>query len=1395
MARRYFNWKLAIVLLVGLTVLGVTAYGLRQWQKETRAERGLELGNKAYEQQDYEEAARSLGRYVGVYQDDVPAMLKYADAHLNIRPLKKNNVQQAIGAYNIVLREDPANAEAARRLVELHLKMGVFGEAERIAKEFLDVTTDSAVRALWATALVGQRKYPEAIAEFQAIIADEPNQVPVYESLGRIAEQIGSQSPQTPAHWFDQAVENNPTSALAYVVRAAFYLRSQDKTRALADLAKAEQLDLAQIDTRLRLAAELFNAGQLDRAERHLTAVKQEEPRNQGLWNLWAQLALRSSSKDKMLEVAQSGLECLSAAPWDFMPLAAELLIRAGNLDKAAECIEKLDQKDISDSAVASLRAVLAGEKADFRQAAQYWRQSIDAGNKAPQAQLELARALSAIGDTQSAMWQLRTFLSQWPNSFIAHLELARLFARTGDWTAAAEHAGRASQLMPGSSEAEIFYLQAKVQLLAAEPNDVSDQEWNDITARLLTLESASGGAADVLKAKLLRLRVMVVRKQFAQAAELLAQLKNEYPSEYRVDMAEVGLLAAQGPEKDDEAIALSNKIMEKFPDEVEPVTFIAALYDRQADRTKSEAVIKQATERIKDPLARRDLNLLLAQFYDRWGRPEDACAVLEALSSQEPDSITIKRRLLSNRVVAKDPGRAQKLIDQIKAIEGDQGWQWRFEQARLWFNGADFNARSSEIISALKDNLSANPDDQASRVMLAQTYERSGRSQMALAAYREALSRSPDDVQLIVGAVTALFNAQEYDEAARILNRISQDKLADPALQNLQFQSLIRRGDFNSAANMLKEYLITDPNNVPMGLSLAVLKLQQGQFDDARRLLDELRAKDPNSLPTIVAQIELNVRQGKPDEALRLCDEVMKAHKNALPHLIRGRTYASLKQLEKAAEDFDRAVSMEPNNPDVWIARSDFYAFSKQQDKAMADIEQALAKAPANVSIQRRAVDMFLASRQREKVQQANTIIDRSLEVNPDNADLRLLKAKVLLIEPTAPSVQDAIQILEKITQDRPEFSEAWVLLAQILTNQGQSAKAIDTILEGLVHNDKDRTLLMMKAQAEAAKSPFLAIATLKQLLTLDPNDLTVTMNLADAYVATNEPDKAEGLLTEFLAKCDPSLKRVCRIALAAAMYANNKKAQAQAEFDSLEADDPNDPTPLLTHVKMLTKDKLCDTIEGKALDWYQKHPDDIQTVLTIAQVLAANDDATAQKAAENTLKIALKDHGDDIRLVGTLAVLMQKLERNDEAAEFYKRVIEIRPDDVVSLNNLAWILCEYQDKHAEALDLAQRGLKLAPKYIDLIDTRGMAYYRMGKFTDAIRDFTDCINLYPQETASVTAVYFHLARAFAKVQDVDNALQNLNKAMSLNDKLGGLSQGDLAEAKQLLEQLSKEGG
>ncbi|GAI62791.1 unnamed protein product, partial [marine sediment metagenome] len=111
--------------------------GLRQWQRANRAEQGLVLGNKAYDEQKWEQAAANLGRYLTVEQNDVPALLKYAEAQLKIRPSKRNNIQQAISAYRAALRADPNNSEAAMRLTEVYLIWGMPGEAELIANRWL----------------------------------------------------------------------------------------------------------------------------------------------------------------------------------------------------------------------------------------------------------------------------------------------------------------------------------------------------------------------------------------------------------------------------------------------------------------------------------------------------------------------------------------------------------------------------------------------------------------------------------------------------------------------------------------------------------------------------------------------------------------------------------------------------------------------------------------------------------------------------------------------------------------------------------------------------------------------------------------------------------------------------------------------------------------------------------------------------------------------------------------------------------------------------------------------------------------------------------------------------------------------------------------------------------
>ena len=1391
MPGRYFNWKLAVVLVMSLIVLGVSAFGLRKWRRANRAEQGLVLGNQAYEEHKWEQAAEHLGRYIALERDNVPILLKYADAQLKIRPAKRNRFQQAMNAYRAVLRLDRDNTEAAMQLSEIYLSMGSPGEAELVARRQLETNPNPGLRRMLALALIGQRKFEEASVELKSIIQEHPQEILAYESLGKLIEQRPGDFKDSPSQWYNQAVEKNPSSALAYIIRAGFYRRSEDFSSALVDLGRAEEQDLSDSTVRLRLAQELINFNDLDKAEMHLIAVQQAAPDNEDLWKTWASLAMKSGSEEKMLKIAREGLKELSSQPWDFMPLATELLIRCDMLDEANECISKMLEKDISSASVSFLRGLVASRQGNHSDAVKYWRQSMGQGNKSIHIRLALASALSRLGNTQSAIQQLRSLISENPGSFQGYLALGKLLAQTGNWAEAANNAAKAVQLSPKNQEAVLLYLRAQMQLVYTRRDDkgtMNAQLLNDLQQQLSVLEKND---EDVGEIKLLQLQFSLQQGKWVEAEELMGQLKDTQLPKERIVMAEAELLSAQG--KIDEAIAKLNETAEEFPESIDLVRYLAIFLDRKENQKECEAIIKKALERIEAPAAQRDLSLLLAQFYTRWEQKESVYILLSNLAEELPNDIPVKRRLLLCEQVIADPERARQIVNDIKSIEGEDGWQWRYEQAKVWFGMDDFNNRYPQIISLLQENMQANPNDQTSHLLLARSYERAGETQLAISTYREILSQSPDNILVVIPAVAALYNARQYEEAEQVLNRASMQNLYHPELQRLQLQNYLRQGQLDSASGMLQDLIDNDPNNQTACLSLALLKIQQGDYSQASELLDRLKILDPKSVPVIAAQIQLNIRQGNKEEALKISDEMVNSLNNAPAYILRARTYATLGQNDEAIKDLNHAVSIEPDNVEVWVARSDFYRSTGQLKNASADIKKALDLDSDNVQLQKRAIPLFLASGQRDLIQKGRDLLEKALESNPEDVQLQLLKARSVLVEGTAPAIENAKQILQNITEDQPEISDAWVLLGEIAINQGRPEEAMDAALGGLAYGPNNKSLLLLKARAEAAKSPVLAIPTLKLLHELDPSDLGTVVLLANTYITTGEPQKAVILLREQLAACDVSTKRKCNIALAVALYKSGNKAEAQREFDSLLESEPDDPEPLLAQVRLLKDDKDWTVLNEIVVNWYSNHPEDNPTPTSIARDLMLLEDAQARKTAEDILRMILKNDPDYAEAISVLAILLQIGGRDAESATLYERLLELEPDNIIAINNLAWIICEVQGKHQQALELAQRGLKIAPRYCDLIDTRGVIYYRLGEFDKAVLDFNECIKLYPDVTPASIGTRFYLARALAKLGQKDKAIRYLTEALELNSQTSALSTADLSEARRLLNQL-KEG-
>jgi tetratricopeptide (TPR) repeat protein len=495
----------------------------------------------------------------------------------------------------------------------------------------------------------------------------------------------------------------------------------------------------------------------------------------------------------------------------------------------------------------------------------------------------------------------------------------------------------------------------------------------------------------------------------------------------------------------------------------------------------------------------------------------------------------------------------------------------------------------------------------------------------------------------------------------------------------------------------------------------------------------------------------------------------------------------------EEAMKSLEKAASIEPNNSAAWVAKSSLYNYLGQVDNAADDIEKSLSLEPNNAQIQKTAIALFLRSRNPDRVRRANELLDNGLQADPLDGELRMLKARILLAKQTAPAIEQAKNIIQSVTKDQPEVVDAWVLLADITLRQGNTSEALDIIVRGLARKPNSRALLMLKARAEMERTPTLAIATLTTLREIDPNNVGAAIFLSSAYGAVGQPQKAVSILETQLSGCKINADvKTIRIALAAALYKNGDTAKSQEMFDVLYQSSPDDPNILFGEVRLLKDNKLWSQIAAKAKSWNESHKNDRVTQIAIAGQLAGSNDSEAKKVAEDMLQKALADNPENVEAMSVLGVLMHTDGRFAEAQSLYQRILKVQPDNLVILNNAAWILCEEQGKYQQALELSQQGLKIAPDYVDLIDTRGVAYYRLGEFDKAVQDFKKCIELYPARVPAAAASRFHLGRAMVKLGQKEETLAILKKAIELNSDSAGLSPKDMAEARQLVEKLSQ---
>jgi Tfp pilus assembly protein PilF len=183
-------------------------------------------------------------------------------------------------------------------------------------------------------------------------------------------------------------------------------------------------------------------------------------------------------------------------------------------------------------------------------------------------------------------------------------------------------------------------------------------------------------------------------------------------------------------------------------------------------------------------------------------------------------------------------------------------------------------------------------------------------------------------------------------------------------------------------------------------------------------------------------------------------------------------------------------------------------------------------------------------------------------------------------------------------------------------------------------------------------------------------------------------------------------------------------------------------------------------------------------KTLITLATYQAAAGDT---EGAFNRYVQWLSEHPQDTGARMAYANNLRLAKRLDEARQQYAEVIKAAPDNVIALNNQAWIIRNENPK--TALEYARRASEMAPDSAEVLDTLAVVEYINKDYTRAQRSIERALKVNPAQPS----LLYHSAMIAVAAGDKANARATLEKLLGSKQDFP-----EIADAQALLAELRK---
>lgn len=1259
------------------------------------------------------------------------------------------------------------------------------------------------------------------------------------------AERAGGELTEESRAWLDRAVGHDPKSVEALARRARFYrmksVGAPDRDALLeaaqADLSRAtaEQTDDPRLD--LVLCSEWAAHGDIPRAEAAyqtaLQATSAELKQKLIQPDDWialkfmhgAELARRKNDIAWGVKLADEALAALPARNEraSILPLAIELYLAAGKIDPAKQwLVDYLSvptgQNDGPEAAEtrALVEALVAEAENHHHRVVELLEPFRDRNPHRADVWKRLAVAYSRVGQRGRAIDMFTKYVRRESNDADALLMLGREQLAAQNYAAAAEISEQVTRLAPNSGAGGLLGLDAAVQAVLSNSAFGKQVDIGRLSESIHELREKN---PKLIEARVFQASLAFREGRAEEAQSLLEAAIRECEEVLPAEVMLARLQVASG--KGDQAVATLKTAISRDAQPVAPREILASLLEAQGKHDDACAVLADGVAAAPDADSRSYLTAKLATLELRSGRRDAALARLRALCAADPTDTRCRSLLLLQPELVSDANGAQKLIDEIKSAQGPSGTAWRLHQAAMWLRGPEWRGKQNAIQENLTYCVDADPAWPAPALLLGELLERIGNFAQAEATYRRVLSIQSRAFDVASRLLDLLERQKRFSDARALLDTID----AGARWMGEQRVALaINEGAFDDAIDELKQEIARSPENGVARVLLARLTYQSTKSADAAlKLLDEAERLNADALALAGARAAIHHAEGDSELAVAALDSLVEHDGGLRPRLARAIFFESIGDPQRAEADYV-ALAEGENRADGAELLAQYHVKHNRLDDAVRGLEKAIAALPDSVRLQRMLMSALFARGKGDDRARAEKLLSMLSEGSVDDPQMLWTRALVAMDAKSPESLRTAEESLRKLIEIEPTAVEAYLRLIELLTRRGDYTAARDLAIRGRGVNPTNAKLLLARAECETRLGETGSALQLAQLALREaPGDPQALLVFASAAAQSGESGAMQRALEALSATTiDGPFATPLSIASATLMDRLGRRDAAIAQLRGSAANDPGAIDALVALAELHIKHAELGPA-AEALDDAEQRVAGAASVTRLRlhlwmtagewdKIARVTDDLDPRDPAQAPLLVVaagiLANSGNSDRAKQAMPIFERVLSQNPasmdarlglasaayqagelaRAEQGYREALASEPSNARALNDLAWILAESTKKYDEALELASRGLRVAPDDLHLRDTRAFVLSKMpGRLSEARSEYERITQMAPAGSSSRARALLKCARLCVELKDWAAARRCLQEAAQLDARIRALSPAEKQELQELL--------